>query len=98
MLFLKIYVICSKGEERYSDARDLLAVLSPQCFQDVQVLGGYDRRSLANKVFGSERVTATLRAVEETVLGGDTAFTTRMHFEASSQKCCSCMVILSWRV
>jgi integrase len=40
-----------------------------QCFQDVQVLGGYDRRSLANKVFGSERVTATLRTIEETALG-----------------------------
>jgi len=40
-----------------------------QCFQDVQILGGYDRRSLANKVFGSERVTATLRTVEEMALG-----------------------------
>lgn len=40
-----------------------------QCFQDVQALGGYDRRSLANKVFGSERVTATLRTIEETALG-----------------------------
>jgi integrase len=40
-----------------------------QCFQDVQVLGGYDRRSLANKVFGNARVTATLLAIEEIALG-----------------------------
>lgn len=40
-----------------------------QCFQDVQVLGGYDRRSLANKVFGNARVTATLLTIEEIALG-----------------------------
>jgi integrase len=38
------------------------------CFQHVQVLGGYDRRSLANKVFGSERVTATLSSIETITL------------------------------
>lgn len=59
------------GPVGYTEVRQYLiaAAYLLKCFQTVHQLGGFDRRGLANKIFGTTRVTATLDTVQQVVLG-----------------------------